>query len=301
MEKTYLVSPLGSKVSSTELQREVDEYFEVGAFVRPGNVVFDVGANIGAFSLRIAEKCQSDVSLYCFEPSPNTYKALKANFASNHFLRGTRHVVLPIGLTSQTDTNHELSFFNFRYFPTNSTFDYAGKQREFEIFFEDRARRIRKALESFLPYFGIGRSVGSLLEKLISSAPKTKPGWWIVKTFMGIETVQVKVETLDEVIAKNQVSQIDLLKIDVEGSEVKVLQGLSEKSWKLIKQVVLETHNHGGCQSEIEALLKSNGFTDIRIVPQKTNDNGLDSIVLLATREYLTENSLPFLASRLQQ
>ena len=138
----HLERPPGSKVTTEELLREVEEYFAVGAKVTPGAIVLDVGSNIGAFSLRVSERCAGDVRLLCFEPSPATVGALRSNFATHPTLRHTRHSIHHVGLTSKENAQRELAFYDFRRFPTNSTFDLGGKRREFEIFFEDRGRRI---------------------------------------------------------------------------------------------------------------------------------------------------------------
>ncbi len=39
-----------SKISIQELRNEVGEYFDLGIEVRPGDTVFDVGANAEIFS-----------------------------------------------------------------------------------------------------------------------------------------------------------------------------------------------------------------------------------------------------------
>jgi hypothetical protein len=51
-----------------------------------------------------------------------------------------------------------------------------------------------------------------------------------------------------------------------------------------VNQVVLETHNRDGRMDTIRALLEYNGLTDIRVTAQRTIDNGLDSVVIVAKR-----------------
>ncbi|MDA4132134.1 MAG: FkbM family methyltransferase, partial [Thaumarchaeota archaeon] len=48
---------------------------------RPGEVFIDVGANIGAYSLRAAS---SGMKVYSFEPNPENIKVLKRNAEINH-------------------------------------------------------------------------------------------------------------------------------------------------------------------------------------------------------------------------
>lgn len=52
-------------------------------FVRPGNVVYDVGANIGFFSVLLGQKVGASGKVYCFEPSPNLVDRLTTNLELN--------------------------------------------------------------------------------------------------------------------------------------------------------------------------------------------------------------------------
>jgi FkbM family methyltransferase len=274
MRDEALVHPPKSKVKTAELLAEVDEYFAAGARVSRGDVVVDVGANVGAFSLRAAEKCDGDLTLLCFEPSPETFRALEANMEQNSVLKKTRHTVHQRGLSSKEHAGSELSFFNFKNFPTNSTFDLAAKRREFEIFFEDRAARIEKAVPL----------LGAPLGWFVARLPKGSIGWWVSQKIMGLEEVKAKVETLDEALLREKIERVDLLKIDVEGPELEVLRGLGPDTWPRIRQVVMETHDRDGRQAKIEALLRENGLTELKAIAQKTIDNGLESVLIVATR-----------------
>ncbi len=109
--------------------------------------------------------------------------------------------------------------------------------------------------------------------------------WWAIRWVMGVEESKVRLETLENVIQQNKNLFINLLKIDVEGLELQVLQGLGHNFWHRIKQVAMETSSMDGRQSLIEAILKSNGLNSIRTTAQKTNDNALNNVILLAKRE----------------
>jgi FkbM family methyltransferase len=280
MEGDGLRQPPGSKVSTAQLLREVEEYFAAGAAVSAGDTVVDVGANVGAFSLLVAKRCAGDVRLICFEPSPTTFQALSANFEENADLKRTRHTLHPLGLTCPEKSGQELCFANFRRFPTNSTFDIEGKRREIEIFFENRASRVRGRVERMFPG-PLGNGVCRPIERVISSIPKGALGWWVGSRILGLDKLKAKLDTLDAVLRRERVTRVDLLKIDVEGSELEVLQGLGPETWRAVRQIVLETHNRDGRQTTIEALLKNNGLTSLRSVPQTVNDNGLKSVLLL--------------------
>jgi len=57
------------------------EYMVIDRFVKPGQVVFDVGANVGTWSY-YALKCATDIELYAFEPTPKPFGLLQNNLRS---------------------------------------------------------------------------------------------------------------------------------------------------------------------------------------------------------------------------
>ncbi len=273
-----LIAPRTSRIAEESLLREVDEYFSCGAKVAPGQTVLDVGANIGAFALRVAELCQGDVRLLCIEPVPATYDALKSNFQRNEWLKTTRHTLLPLGLSSPENAGRSLACYNFARYCTNSTFDVEGKRREFEIFFEDRCRRLTALLG---PLAGLGR----ILQRAVESSVFRSIVWWALSNLMGVDVVKVEMATLGHLLKQHQIACVDLLKIDVEGAELDVLLGLDAETWPRVRQVVIETHNRAGRQTQIERLLAENGFHQIAVAQQRTIDNGLNSVILTARRE----------------
>jgi FkbM family methyltransferase len=68
-------------------------------------------------------------------------------------------------------------------------------------------------------------------------------------------SIQVKIKTLEEILVKNNVNEIDLMKIDTEGYEFKILKGLN----KLISKVkVIHFEHHYD-----NMLIKNYKFSDI--------------------------------------
>ena len=56
-------------------------YYEFGFEIWPGEAIFDVGANIGLFSIRYANSGSAGV--FAFEPDPRAYKRLVRNLRVN--------------------------------------------------------------------------------------------------------------------------------------------------------------------------------------------------------------------------
>ena len=67
-------------------------------------------------------------------------------------------------------------------------------------------------------------------------------------------------KTVSQVIAENRVPRIDLLKIDVEKSEMDVLDGIDARDWPMIRQVTVEVHSIGERVAQVEQLLRRQGF-----------------------------------------
>ena len=78
--------------------------------------------------------------------------------------------------------------------------------------------------------------------------------------FADARTQPCDVRTLSDVIDVENIDCVDLLKVDVEGSELRVLQGLEDRHWPLVRQVVLEVLNVADRPVIIAVLLEAKGF-----------------------------------------
>jgi FkbM family methyltransferase len=278
----HLCHPRGSYVSTAQLRREVEEYYACGATVRAGSTVVDVGANVGAFSLSVAQRCRGDTRLICIEPSESNYEALATNFRTNPLLAATTHTLLKAGLTSRDRAGRKTVLYNFGRFPTNSTVDVTAKYREFEMFFEDRGRRLRLSLEKLFSR-EVGGLLGSFLERLLSRLTKGAFAAKVWRYLMDVQEVPIRMLTLGDVLIDGGIERVDLLKIDVEGHEVEVLRGLDRDTWPRIQQVVIETQRLGGRFEAIMSMLNCHQLSAIRVA-QVALDNGLQSVIVSAHR-----------------
>jgi len=77
----------------------------------------------------------------------------------------------------------------------------------------------------------------------------------------GTETPSCELRTLSSVLCEQQLDRVDLLKIDVEGAERDVLQGIQDGDWSLIQQIVVEVHDQGGRGSLIANELRHPGVS----------------------------------------
>lgn len=62
---------------------ESEEMKMIFRLIKPGDVIFDIGANIGWYTINILLKYNKEVSVYSFEPMPLSYHFLKKNLELN--------------------------------------------------------------------------------------------------------------------------------------------------------------------------------------------------------------------------
>jgi FkbM family methyltransferase len=89
-----LWAPAGNNVPFGLAEQQLDLYQQNGVEVRPGDVVLDCGANIGAFTRLALDAGASLVA--AIEPSPRNVECLRRNFAVE--IRQGRVIVVPKGV-----------------------------------------------------------------------------------------------------------------------------------------------------------------------------------------------------------
>jgi hypothetical protein len=74
-----------------------------------------------------------------------------------------------------------------------------------------------------------------------------------------VRRVECELTTVSQAMRDHDVDRIDLLKVDAEGAEWPVLQGIEETDWPRIRQLVLEVHGEE-LAKRICALLEEKGY-----------------------------------------
>jgi len=209
----------------------------ISEYLPPDAVVFDCGANIGMFSLFVLQHCPS-AWIHAFEPAPATFELLKANTETHSRVR-----INSCGLGA------ECKQAAFVYLPMAT----AGSGYYDESVISGMKERLKAAFLS-----DDKRPGKELLQ-------------YLDKTFEQRVIVPTPVCTLSSYFDDNDIGAVDLLKIDVEGDERAVLDGIREEHWPRIRQVVLEVHKaHTGVDSsyQIVCLLAERGYR-LRLVPEE--------------------------------
>lgn len=249
----------------SDIERQVQQYFRHGIMVQPGDTVFDVGANIGLFTLLVNEMCQGDVTVYAFEPIPAISAALRENL---HNIDRLRLIPFTCGLSDQARS----ATFAFR--PNMPTLSSA--------YGEDSAEMEHQVQDAWLRNL----SAAPLVVRWLALLPLFLRTFIIKKAAhlaFASEQVECQLRRMSDVIFDEHVEKIDLLKVDVEKSELDVLLGLDDADWKRIRQVVLEIHDIDSRVLVISALLRRHGISCI-VVEQERILRGSNVFALYATR-----------------
>jgi FkbM family methyltransferase len=242
MKKIKLVdgSPVFALRSSEArmLDHHVEGYLTNGIQINDGDVVLDVGANIGVFGVRAAQKGKN-VKVYCFEPIPEIAETLQKNA---DLVGGNQITVCKYGVSAE---NSEAEFTYFPNTPALSTLHPDQWDKDPSAF--------RNAVKGTMK----NPPENMRWMKLIPTAFSGLIASYLVS---GRKQVKCNLRKLSSFIKEEKIQKIDLLKIDCEGAEWDVLQGINKEDWSLIKSLVIEVHDVDDRLNKIKELLKDNGF-----------------------------------------
>ncbi len=189
----------------------VDDCYLGGGFYepRPDDTIVDVGANIGAFALRIEAQARG-ARVHCFEPGTAARETLERNVAANGL--GEFVAVYPFAVSDRRGTI-ELT-------RTDSPMHRS-------IFVNDYAQG-------------------------------------------GAETVEMI--PLAEAIELAGSARVDLLKVDVEGAEIEIVEGMDAAAWGKVERAVIEFHDffRPGCRERVTRALGAAGFDRIEAIEEPT-------------------------------
>ncbi|MGO9315021.1 MAG: FkbM family methyltransferase [Syntrophobacteraceae bacterium] len=159
--------------------------------LKPGKVVYDIGANIGIFSLLMSYLVKQNGKVYAVEPEMNNFKHLLDSIQANNL-----NNIIPMQI-ALGETDGVLQF---------------------------------------------DRRGGSFSGRIIDSDVQYTPTKNIVP---------MAIMSVDSLVRNGIADPPDLIKIDVEGFEGKVVQGMKEVLAKHAPVIVCELHGHLGDPSEV--------------------------------------------------
>lgn len=248
-------------------------YLRHGITISDGNCILDIGANIGMFALYAIQQCK-DLRLFCIEPVPVIFNALQANLRQVKPSENNTVHLINKGI-SNTHTLREIEFYP--QIPGNSTLYPKEKRRE------------GKYVSGSLSLTDIWKwnKLGCLLMLVCFPLRRKLFEEHWRRSCRHSQKFTCELMPLSELIEQYNIDAIDLLKIDVEGSEMDVLDGISEPHWEKIQQLVLECspHNLKSLPGKKE-MLRSKGFR--QVVIESMDGSPYDPTALLPCLLYAT-------------
>lgn len=205
-------------------------YLRHGVDLPQGATVFDVGANIGLFTL-FTHLEGKGAQIYSFEPAPPMFEILSRNVAEH----GVNARVFNFGL-SDAERDAEFTFY-----PRSSGMS------SFHADEQDERHVLTTIIEN-------QRAGGETLDELREHADD------LLEVRLEAQTMRARLRRLSDVIREEEIDRIDLLKIDVQRCEHEVIAGIDEGDWPKIEQVALEVHDIDGRVAELEQLFEARGF-----------------------------------------
>jgi FkbM family methyltransferase len=199
-----------------------ETYLRHGVTVGKGNIVIDVGANVGVAAAFFAVICEARL-VHCFEPVAPVFRVLRENVGH------LSACVLHQEALSSRDGNASIT-----YYPGAAAMSglYADPIRDREL--------VRGVLLKY------GRSPQEADDELAGRYEQ--------------QTLGCELRRLSSFLRTEGLTHVDLLKIDVERAELDVVEGIDEPDWPKIRQVVMEVHDEHGRVNAMKSALSSRGF-----------------------------------------
>jgi 31-O-methyltransferase len=229
-----------------QIQEIVEEqvYLQHGVRIADGDVVLDVGANAGVAAAFFAAECGAVV--HSFEPVTPIYEILCENIRL--FPSCVAH---NFGLSS-TAGRAEIT-----YYPNADAMSglYADPKVD-RAFTRECMRNLGMSTEE------VERNLEGRYDDPV--------------------VLECELRTLSSVLDSYAIERVALLKIDVERSELDVLEGIEERDWPKILQIVAEVHDEGDRVAAVTALLEKRGF--VLTTEQEPAMRGTDLHLMYARR-----------------
>lgn len=191
-------------------------------------VYFDIGGNNGIYSLYLNEN-NKNIEVHVFEPINELYQ----------------NIVWNINQTKKDCNNFIINNFGLGEIKKEVEINYFKDADALSTIKNDMGDK----KEAIINYNFRGIPLIEYISKIIVDNLKS-------------EKRKVKIDTLDNYILEKKINRIDCMKIDVEGYELEVLQGISNDNFKKIKKIFIEVENYRkNYTKQILDILDNNNFS----------------------------------------
>lgn len=268
---------IGNRWNIDAQLEHINRYFDYGINIEKGNIVIDIGANIGIFSLIACDMCCGEISVYAFEPVFATYCDLEKN------IEGLSPCIQAYNF-GVSDKEKEIVITHYPNAPGLSTLYPSGMEHATTKMINNLDENVNELPEFF--------KVGTEEKENRQRFNKIRTIWGL-KTLFESKKILCRVIPLSKFIAKKELNIVHLLKVDTNGSELDVLNGINEEDYKIINQIVIETPLDSENYFSIKKKLTANGFIIMQEAPQEPVINsGLIYTIIYAVNEKQVHKSI---------
>jgi FkbM family methyltransferase len=220
---------------------ERNSYLQNGIQVNDGDIVVDLGANIGLFSLFLMSRF-NNLKIIAIEPIPQIFDVLERNLSCGSSGHTRGHTTICCNYAAGR-VNESSSFVYIPSLPGEST-RYPEEQLE-----------RRSILEGMHPVQEDGaKSLPPLLQVQVNQNENHL-------VTCEVRTLSSILQSHLEFIKREDKVRIDLLKIDVEGDELNILLGLKMEYLANIYQIVIEVYDVEERLCSVVQFLRDNSYT----------------------------------------
>lgn len=232
------------KSEARAIDGHVEAYLRSAGPIGPNAVVIDIGANIGLFAVRVAKALGPHSKVFAFEPVPPIFDVLSANIA-----RHAPGQVTPLQMAmGRTEGSLQMT-----YYPRSPALSTAHPD-----IWGEQAELLTHAVQGGARHSTEVPLLGRLLPRFAAR---------LIARYLRGQAQQLEVPkgTVSTLMREQGLTSVDLLKVDVEGAELEVLEGVANEHWPHIRRVVAEVHDVDGRVEKISALLRAAGFQHLKV------------------------------------
>ncbi|MEU5163243.1 amino acid adenylation domain-containing protein [Streptomyces sp. NPDC020875] len=235
------------------------EYAHGGITIGDGARILDIGGHIGMFGIWAGSRARG-VRIHACEPIPET----AAFYRLNAELHGLDAVVTEYGIAEAEGRA------TFTHYPEMSLMSgrFADEAAERKTLRRVIANESRPGDDPGGAGSGTGDDERLTDEMLTDRLASTR--------------IEVELRTVSQLIREHGLTEVDLLKIDAERSELAALRGIEPAHWPLIHQIVAEVHDTDDRVAVVTGLLETRGFRVAVRTPEGLDGTGM--FQLYATR-----------------
>lgn len=256
-EKSKKILPNGLEIEQMNdyetdfIYKEIFEekvYLKNDIILKDDSCIFDIGANIGLFSLYNLLNLKN-AKLFSFEPSPRLCEMIRYNTREY----SDRIKVFQCGLSSKEGS----AVFSF--YPGYSIIS------GFKTDSSEDMRTIKSGL------LGNEKPKDEFEELCINEMLEEK--------LKEKEEYDCPLRTVSSIIKEENIKVIDLLKIDAEKSELEIMAGIDDQDWDIIMQLIMEVHDIDNKEKDkILALLTDKGFEVVMDEEDELRGSGIVNV-----------------------